>query len=311
MHSRFRRNVLGVALAALGAALPAGRAAAQDERASIPDRCGVGYPRDEARGYVPLPSGDVFCPLVADPKEARSFVAYQRSDSSSIGLDIGAIGIGDRFGLLRLGGREPGNGVEFSLVGAVFAQFDLDASSLDLVNADYTIGLPITFRHGGFSGRLRVYHQSSHIGDEFLLRGDTTFRRENLAFEAVELLLSRDVGPLRAYAGGEYLFHVDPKDLERYTAHAGAELRPPGTAAFGTLGSVGFVAGLDLKSSQQQDWHPSLSARAGFEFGRRRFTDPSARRWSLLGEYYNGPSPYGQFFHEKVRYWGVGIHFTI
>ena len=32
----------------------------------------------EATGYVPLPRGDVFCPLLADPKGQRSFVSYIR-----------------------------------------------------------------------------------------------------------------------------------------------------------------------------------------------------------------------------------------
>src|SRR5688572_31587153 len=44
---------------------------------SAPARCGVGSPAGE-RGYVPLPRGDVFCPLVADPKAIRSFARYLR-----------------------------------------------------------------------------------------------------------------------------------------------------------------------------------------------------------------------------------------
>jgi len=28
----------------------------------------------------------------------------------------------------------------------------------------------------------------------------------------------------------------------------------------------------------------------------------------LLGEYYRGPSPYGQFYREHIQYWGIGVH---
>src|SRR5687767_12888123 len=34
------------------------------------------------------------------------------------------------------------------------------------------IGLPLTVRRSGFSARIRIYHQSSHLRDEYLLRGE-------------------------------------------------------------------------------------------------------------------------------------------
>jgi hypothetical protein len=42
--------------------------------------------------------------------------------------------------------RHPGDGVQLDAEGAVFAQFDYEAPSKDLINADYTIGFPLTFR---------------------------------------------------------------------------------------------------------------------------------------------------------------------
>ncbi|HEX6048765.1 MAG TPA: hypothetical protein VFZ21_05845, partial [Gemmatimonadaceae bacterium] len=54
-----------------------------------PTRCGVGIPQSEQSGYVPLPHGDVFCPLVADPKGHRSFVTYLRESSDDGDVDVG------------------------------------------------------------------------------------------------------------------------------------------------------------------------------------------------------------------------------
>ncbi len=48
-------------------------------------------------------------------------------------------------------------------------QFDLSAPSSDLINTDYVVGVPLSWRSGGWSTRVRLYHQSSHLGDEFLL----------------------------------------------------------------------------------------------------------------------------------------------
>ena len=94
--------------------------------------------------------------------------------------------------------------------------------------------------------------------------------------------------------------------------HGGVELRPARRLArFGSVAGVRFVAAGDLKASEQQDWKPSISVRTGFEFDRPRDTDPPGRRWGLLFEVYDGPSPYGQFFRRDVRYYGAGIHFTL
>jgi len=278
-----------------------------------PTRCAVGIPQSEASGYVPLPRGDVFCPLLADPKGQRSFVSYLHETSDQGDINLGSVGISDAFALLRIGGPKPGDGFQISLAGSVFAQFDLDSSSYDLVNADYIIGLPMTFRRQAFSMRFRLYHQSSHLGDEFLLReNNPKFVRENLSFEAAEMILSLDGGPFRLYGGGEYLLRRDPKDLERYVAHGGIELRPARRLVrFGTVAGVRFVAGGDVKASEEQDWKPAVSVRTGFEFDRPRDTDPPGRRWGLLFEAYTGPSPYGQFFRNQVRYFGAGIHFTL
>jgi hypothetical protein len=283
-------------------------------QSSAPSRCGVASPPVEQQGYVPLPRGDVFCPLIADPKAARTFASLQRHESGDDladgKLDIASVGIGDAFGLGRWNGSKPGDGVQLSLSAGVFAQFDLGTPSYDLVNADYVVGLPLTVRRGAFSSRLRIYHQSSHLGDEYLLREPPDRRdRENLSFEALEWIVSADGGPIRVYGGGEMLFSRTPEDLGRYTAHGGLELRPsPRILPLGALGGFRFVAGTDVKSSEEQDWKPAISARAGLEYDRAG-SDATARRWGIFGEFYTGPSPYGQFFREKVRLIGLGVHF--
>jgi hypothetical protein len=298
-----------VGTAALVATLAAAPLAAQN---SYPSRCGGGIPSGEQPGYIPLPRGNVFCRLVADPKSIGSFTSYlTESADGQPTINIASVGIGDAFTLGRWNGEHFGDGVQLSLAAAVFAQFDLGAESYDLLNADYVVGLPITMRRNWFSTRLRVYHQSSHLGDEYLLREPSNRRnRENLSFEAVEWILSVDARALRLYGGGEYLFRRSPSDLESYVAHGGVELRPDARVIpLGSLGGFRFVAATDLKASQEQDWKPSVSARAGLEYDRAAGGDSAGRRWGFFVEYYTGPSPYGQFFREDIRLIGVGLHF--
>lgn len=300
MHRSHRVLVAAMVWTALGAA-PAGAV-------HVAGNCDTGIPADEMPGFVSFPRGDVFCPLIADPKGSGSFLSYVRGRSSSaFGTDLGSVGIGDRLGLARWNGPTVGEGLQISLEGNIYAQFDLNTSSYDLINADYVIGLPVTFRRDRVSGRVRLYHQSSHLGDEYLLRPGT--QRENFAFESIESMLSLDLGPLRAYGGGEYLFNGTPERELSWVAHGGAELRQPGgLAASGRLSRIRLIAGLDVKAIEEVDWKAAWSARAGIEVGRSPGAEHRSRRWSLLFEYYDGPSPYGQFFRDQVSYYGVGLH---
>ena len=87
--------------------------------------------------------------------------------------------------------RYLGEGVQLDVVGSIFAQFDLGTPSYDLLNSDFVVGFPITMRRGGFSSRLRIYHQSSHLGDEFLLAN--RIQRVNLSYEGFDLKLSYEL----------------------------------------------------------------------------------------------------------------------
>lgn len=315
MHGRTRPGAPITLLAVAAAAFPAAtgldaQAPGVSEAPEAPGAlCGAAVHPGEARGFVALPEGALFCPLVADPKAEHSFVSYLGGDFPSLteverDARVGSVGVGDDFPLARWPGARPADGVQVGLAAAVFAQFDLHSASFDLINADYVVGLPITARKGGFTMRLRPYHQSSHLGDEFLLREDEV-ERENLSFESLELILSQELGSLRVYGGGEYLFNREPETLEDLLAHAGLEAR------VGSARGPRGVLAVDVKSTEEQDWDPAVSVRGGLELALWRDHGHPPRVFGLFAEYYRGPSPYGQFFRSEIEYYGIGVHFSL
>jgi hypothetical protein len=270
-------------------------------------RCGTGVHESEATGTVGFPEDQIFCPLIADPKEARSFVSYLHGtfrsldDPSGEDTSIASVGVGDTFGLFRIGGPDPGEGFQLDVMGGIFAQFDMSAPSNDLINADYVLGFPLTFRRRGFSFRAKLYHQSSHLGDEYLLRSDEIVR-ENLSFESIEFLVSQEISVLRLYVGAERIFRREPEELPDSLFHTGIELRS------GRARKVQVLAAVDVKTTELHDWSPAVSGRVGLELGRPGPEGHPGRLIMLLFEMYQGPSPYGQFFQDDISYIGAGVH---
>ena len=215
--------------------------------------------------------------------------------------NIAAVGLGDSFGLVRFGGPSIGEGLQLDVIGSIFAQFDLGAPSNDLINADYVIGVPLTFRRRGFSLRTKLYHQSSHLGDEYLLR-DTDIERENLSFESFEVLASQEIG-VRARVRRRRA--PVPARARHTRDQAGARRN---RTSHGRNAPAQLVAGIDMKATDRHDWSPATSARVGIEVRRSGPEGHPGRLVMFVLEIYEGPSPYGQFFQDDISYVGFGVH---
>jgi hypothetical protein len=251
----------------------------------------------------------MFTPLIADLKQPQFQASYLLTDSPVLDREIGAIGLGETFGLVRWPGRRSRDGWQVDLAGGVFSQFEIGRESTDLVNADYVVGLPITYRRGSVAGRLMLHHQSSHLGDEYLLRENA--QRLNVSFDGLQLLLSGDIADWRVYGGGDYVFVHAPEPLQDGVFEGGIEYRLHAPLFHAGVGEAArLVAAVDVQSWQKGSWQLSWSARAGVELGPPGPAHQGlGRTWSLLLEAYDGPTPFGQFYTESISYLGIGLHF--
>jgi len=245
-----------------------------------------------------LPSGDLFKPLLADPKEPRFYISYLMVKFGSENNKSVVGGYGEIFGLYRSGDGTAGYHWQANFSGSIHAQFDLDSSTVDLVNTDYTFGFPFSIRKGAASYRIVVYHQSSHLGDEFLLKNN--IERVEFSYEALELIGSYEWTSWRVYYGGEYLFHQGPTSLEPLALQMGVEYYDPA----GSPGRSRLVGGLDVKSDQTHDWVLNSSAKAGLQFDS---TESNGRYVRLLAVGYTGFVPYGQFYNNRISFAGVEV----
>src|SRR5256885_9474700 len=147
-----------------------------------------------AQGPGPPPApGPAFQPRLADPKEPQFFAAYLWERSPRLAPRLGSVGFGQTFGVAN------GRTWQVAIAAAVFSQFNLARPTADLMNTDYRIGLPVTYRRAGLTTRMQLDHQSSHLGDEYIVHANA--QRVDLTFEAAELLVSQQIAAWREYGG--------------------------------------------------------------------------------------------------------------
>ncbi|HUH13723.1 MAG TPA: DUF1207 domain-containing protein, partial [Longimicrobiales bacterium] len=236
---------LGVTLALAGAATPAAT---------------QGVPCDRCAGWLP----DVrwFDGPVADPLEPRVAGAFILTDlfavrpgrpperppfafaesAADLERDLQAVvAVG---GTLPLWGKVVDREVAVVVAGqlGVVNRFRMELSSRDDVGGDWVVALPVELRLGeAVSGRLRLSHRSSHLGDEVAMRGQ--IQRLEFSYEALDALVAvRPGASTRLYGGGTLIlasntyradYSDDPREPliirdfgDRFVVQIGGELAP-------------------------------------------------------------------------------------
>ncbi len=257
-----------------------------------------------------LPKGHLFKPLLADTRWAHFSAAYRNYQSNNFdGRDIASVSFGETIPFYRSNFGQSTVQWETGIQAGVFSDFNLGASSSDLLNTDFIASVYSSMRAGKFSAFGRLYHQSSHLGDEFLLRKvNTKFERVNLSYEGVDLKLSYELPyGVRLYGGGGGLFHKEPTALKVWSAQYGVEFRSPDPLPV-DFASMRPIIAVDIKNYDENNWSTDVSARAGVEFENPKVA-VLGRKLQILAEYYNGFSPSGQFYKDKVEYIGLGAHY--
>ena len=255
--------------------------------------------------------GRAFEPLPADPRWPSFNIGYSnvlKGDGVVFDPDryddLWNASFGDTIAFVRAERFEVG------AQAALFAVFDLGDPSQPLINADYQGGVYGATRLGPWSGLARIYHQSSHLGDELLLYGPP-LSRTNASHDSVEFLGSRDLldGDLRLYAGGGVVVNQTGRgDFGDFVLQYGGDYEATRLAfRAGSFQLVPFAA-VDLQHLEGRDYQLDFSGEAGL-----RLSDGPGPggRLDLVLTYYNGRNPNGQFFVSDLETFGVNIRVSL
>lgn len=253
-----------------------------------------------------MPEGPpAFRPFIADPRQVTFSVGWRFNDPV-LGKNLVPVSFGDTFPIFRWIDIWYFRGdLQLEIEGAVWAIFDPLHKSAPLIDADYYVGFPMTYLFGDWAFRLRGYHISTHIGDEFLLN-NPHFDRRNPSIEAFDFYVSDQfTKDIRLYGGvGWVACQDDSYRIGPFYIQLGAELR---------LSSLGYedycdrlygepFFAMDFFYQSHFKHHINSNYAVGYEWGK---ISGIRRKFRIYLEYHDGYSIEGQFSCEPTRYLSI------
>jgi hypothetical protein len=255
----------------------------------------------------------LYPPMIADPRQVMYSVAYRAGDKV-VGKKAIAIALGDNFPVYRWLNVFPWCGdLQIGIEAGIWAPFNFEdvphvgGTCCELINTDYLLGIPLDYAVDRWAFRLRIYHISSHLGDEFLVNHPWfLWKRLNPSFEALEFLTSCQVTRyIRLYGGAGVILHSD-KSFPMKTGYFeyGAEARWwPTRFCYQRLYGAFFFA-VDVQNWQVRDWNFDWTVKGGYEISKLQGV---GRKMRVFASYHDGYSYEGQFFLLKTRYGEFGF----
>ncbi|WP_461109570.1 DUF1207 domain-containing protein [Spirosoma koreense] len=251
-----------------------------------------------------LPKGHLFEPILLDPLEAQTYgsvlPAYWTEGKKYAGSIVPfAFGFAKPF-YRRTG--DAGRAEEWVLDLASFTQFEAyhddvaNKARRRIMNTDYKISIIYNIRRGENNYRIRVYHLSSHLGDDYIFRNQITAPSPNAVnYELLDFTYSRTVNNWRMYGGAGVVLRKT-EERKPISAQLGLFYKRPSTKA------ARLVGGVDVKFWQQTDFRPGIHGGIGIELGRTQ------NNLTFLLEGYSGFRPYSQYEDQQTSWIGVGLY---
>jgi hypothetical protein len=252
---------------------------------------------DEEETGIWFPQSSVLFPTqVANPRQA-TFAGGVRAGDKIQGALKAPISLGAQFPMYRWLNVLKGD-LQLEIECCAFSLFNLFSQSNSLINADYYVGIPLTYAKDNWRGRARIYHISSHIGDEYLLR-HSNFHRKNKSFEAVDFSCAYYVLPELYFFGtlGSIIASDKEMPLKKLYFEYGFEVRGK-QMLYEQLFRRPFLS-VFLRNAQDVSFKQDLGLALGYEWGK---IQNIGRLFRAYLEYHQGFLPDGQFSWKKDQY---------
>ncbi len=252
-----------------------------------------------------MPNNLIYTSYLAGPKESRFGTVWYDDTTPPPYATTGQEGwlwdstLGGRASIVRYG-SDPvlhPQGFEVQIEGAAFVRLD-PQDDRDLRSADYRFGIPVVYGVGRWQTKLAYYHNSAHLGDEFMLK-HPTFPRINYVRDCIVWGNSYYLYDwMRIYGEAGWAFFT-AGGAEPWEFQGGVELiqaRPTGRQGVPFLAVNGF-------SRQELDWGGNVCVQTGWAWRGRR----SEKLYRIGFEYLYGADPQYEFVYKNQNRAGIGM----
>lgn len=245
---------------------------------------------------------EVFPRLLADPRSTQIQASYYRMS----GDDLADVALGHSWGLARWRTGELLQWLwQADIEGLAFSRFKLSGGVNEFQTIDFFANVPLTARRGDVSFKGMLFHESSHLGDDYIRR--TNDRGYRYSIDGLRAVAALEPFPiLRLYGGGQYLLSTVPSPYKR-SAQAGLELQSP-ELRWSKLVPARLYVAHDLQWHERVRWNMDYRVVGGVKVG---FADSAHRAMRLQLGYFDGHSPYGQFFSRREKYTDFSLVFEL
>jgi hypothetical protein len=245
---------------------------------------------------------EIFPLLIADPRHIQIAASYYRL----AGQNTSDIALGHSWGLTRWRAGALQDWLwEADVEGMAYSRFQIGGGVNQFETVDFFLNIPVTVRRGDVSFKGTLYHESSHLGDDYIRRTrNTGFRSSNEGIRLQAALEPRRWS--RLYAGTTYLFHDIPV-VKPWALQTGFEFFSDDLTWSKRARTRVFVA-QDFQSHQNVRWNVDSHTVAGVKLN---FHESLTRAMRFQLGYFDGHSPFGQFYTQRTHYFDLSIAFEL
>lgn len=191
----------------------------------------------------------------------------------------------------------------------VFTQFEWKEvegiQQRNLINVDYKIAFSFIKKINQKSTyRIRGFHVSSHLGDDYIIRNEIkSYTVNKVNYEQLEFAYFHNLGinNARIVAGIGSVIRPYAKRLPFSYILGMENLSIPSDNKWGLTG--GWI----IKGFQETDFNLNFKGAIGVGYK----SDSKEELIRLVLEYYTGHLPYSQFEKSKIQWLGLGLYFNI
>jgi len=228
-------------------------------------------------------------------------ISEQRGESDFGAEAEAEVAVGENFPVLAL--RRGPRPVTLGFGTQVYGRFSLADRKSALISNDWVVGLNTTAALGAWTVTGEVYHESSHLGDEYSDRFGAS--RLDWTREVADAWVTYGTGPVRVTGNLSYVL-IDQLPLKRPGAALAADLRghPIGSFLGGVVRPVG---GVFFEGAAATNWRISSSAKLGMAVAAA----DGGREIGIALIAHDGLSTQRQFFRRESRYVGAELRFDL